>query len=151
MHENHPTSADYANSAAQSALRATQSATGTDRSTRAFHAATKECDSLTLKKSESRREVSHASHCGNCGSTLILQGPPPKMSVQPDAITKLIDSAFQKERIQMTPTTSSTNASGLFALALVLGFLIALATVSGLIDRLAWAVGGFLMTYANRN
>ncbi len=42
----------------------------------------------------------------------------------------------------MTPTTSSTNASGLFALALVLGFLIALALTSGLIDRLAWAVGG---------
>ena len=42
----------------------------------------------------------------------------------------------------MTPTTSSTNASGLFALCLVLGFLIALALTSGLIDRLAWQIGG---------
>ncbi len=42
----------------------------------------------------------------------------------------------------MTPTTSSTNATGLFSLALVLGFLIALAVMNGLIDRLAWAVGG---------
>ena len=44
----------------------------------------------------------------------------------------------------MTPTTSSTNASGLFVIILVLGFLIALALTNGLIDRLAWAVGGGL-------
>jgi hypothetical protein len=36
----------------------------------------------------------------------------------------------------MTPTTSSTNASGLFSLALVLGFLLALALTNGLIERL---------------
>jgi hypothetical protein len=42
----------------------------------------------------------------------------------------------------MTPTTTSSNASGLFSLALVLGFLLALAVMNGLIDRLAWAVGG---------
>jgi hypothetical protein len=45
------------------------------------------------------------------------------------------------ESVFMT-TTSSTNASGLFSLCLVLGFLIALALTNGLIDRLAWAVGG---------
>jgi hypothetical protein len=36
----------------------------------------------------------------------------------------------------VTPTTSSTNASGLFSLCLVLGFLIALALTNGLIERL---------------
>jgi hypothetical protein len=41
----------------------------------------------------------------------------------------------------MTPTTTSSNASGLFSLALVLGFLLALAVMNGLIDRLAWAFG----------
>jgi hypothetical protein len=39
-------------------------------------------------------------------------------------------------------THVSANASGLFSLCLVLGFVIGLAVVSGLIDRLAWAVGG---------
>jgi hypothetical protein len=33
-------------------------------------------------------------------------------------------------------TTSTTNASGLFAVVLVLGFLLALALTSGLIERL---------------
>jgi hypothetical protein len=42
----------------------------------------------------------------------------------------------------MTPTTSSTNASGLFSICLVLGFLLALAFTNGLIDRLAWHFGG---------
>ena len=39
-------------------------------------------------------------------------------------------------------TNTTTDASGLFSLCLVLGFLLALAFTNGLIDRLAWAVGG---------
>jgi hypothetical protein len=42
----------------------------------------------------------------------------------------------------MTPTTSSTNASGLFAVLLVLAFMGGLALLNLVIDRLAWAVGG---------
>jgi hypothetical protein len=39
-------------------------------------------------------------------------------------------------------TNTTTDASGLFSLCLVLGFLLALALTNGLIDRLAWQFGG---------
>lgn len=41
----------------------------------------------------------------------------------------------------MTSTDGQVNGSGLIALALVVGFIVAIMGCSFLIDRLAWALG----------